>query len=296
MDVLSSPVAMRRWAMASLLANMGIVLTGGLVRVTASGLGCPTWPQCTADSYVPHADAAGHAFIEFGNRLLTFVLVAIAVGTLIAAWRARDDTGAPRRDLRGLALVAALGIPAQAIIGGISVRTNLNPWVVGLHLVASIALIVICTVLVHTTWQIAPVPLGRIPRVLVIVTSVIGIVAMLLGMVVTGAGPNSGDGGAARNGLDLTTFARMHSLSVWLVIACTIALLVLLRRNRRARRAVVLLLAVELVQGMIGYAQYALALPAGLVALHMAGTTCFTLALTHLWWLTRTAAGPQRPR
>ncbi|MFT4110184.1 COX15/CtaA family protein [Propionicimonas sp.] len=290
MDLVSSPAAMRRWALASLIGNMGIVVTGGLVRVTGSGLGCPTWPQCTPGSYVPHAESGGHAFIEFGNRTLTFVLVVIAVGTFVAAWRARDAAGAPRRDLRGLALAAALGIPAQAVIGGISVLTGLNPWVVGLHLGPSIALIVISTVLVHRAWAVLPVPVPARARLLVVATFVVGLAAMLAGMVVTGAGPNSGDGGAARNGLDLTTVARLHSLSVWVVVALTIVLVVILRRVPGARRAVQLLLVVELAQGGIGYAQYFLALPAALVALHMVGTTLFTAALTHLWWLTRRSA------
>ncbi|MGC3993815.1 MAG: COX15/CtaA family protein [Propionicimonas sp.] len=290
MDLVSSPAAMRRWALASLIGNMGIVVTGGLVRVTGSGLGCSTWPQCTPGSYVPHAESGAHAFIEFGNRTLTFVLVAIAIGTFVAAWRARDAVGSPRRDLRGLALAAALGIPAQAVIGGISVLTGLNPWVVGLHLVPSIALIVISTVLVHQAWRVVPAPVPARARLVVVATFVVGLVAMLAGMVVTGAGPNSGDGGAARNGLDLTTVARVHSLSVWVVVALTIVLLALLRRVPGARRAVQLLLVVELAQGAVGYAQYFLALPAALVALHMVGTTLFTAALTHLWWLTRTPA------
>jgi len=112
---------------------------------------------------------------------------------------------------------------------------------------------------------------------------------MLLGVIVTGAGPNSGDGGAARNGLDLTSIARVHSLSVWLIVALTIALLV--TTTGAGRRAVLVLFGVELVQGLIGYAQYFLALPAALVALHMLGTTLFAAALTNLWWLTRAASG-----
>jgi len=163
MDLVGSPAALRRWAVASLLGNMGIVVTGGLVRVTGSGLGCPTWPQCTPGSYVPHAAADVHAFIEFGNRMLTFVLVVIAIGTFLAAWRARDEAGRPRRLVRGLALAAALGIPAQAVIGGVSVLTGLNPWVVGLHLVPSVALIVLCVVLVHETWPVPPVGYVRSP-------------------------------------------------------------------------------------------------------------------------------------
>ncbi|MGB4917049.1 MAG: COX15/CtaA family protein, partial [Propionicimonas sp.] len=93
MDLLTSRVALRRWTVASLVSNMTLIVTGGLVRVTQSGLGCSTWPQCEPGSYLPHPEAGAHAFIEFGNRLLTFVLVAVALGTLLAAWRARDAAG-----------------------------------------------------------------------------------------------------------------------------------------------------------------------------------------------------------
>ena len=113
MDLLTSRVALRRWTVASLVSNMTLIVTGGLVRVTQSGLGCSTWPQCEPGSYLPHPEAGAHAFIEFGNRLLTFVLVAVALGTLLAAWRARDAAGNPRRRLRALALWAGPGIPAQ---------------------------------------------------------------------------------------------------------------------------------------------------------------------------------------
>lgn len=289
MDFLTSPVALRRWALASLLANMALVVTGGLVRVTGSGLGCSTWPQCEPGSYLPHPEAGGHAFIEFGNRLLTFVLVLVAIGTLYAAWQARD-AGRPRRGVRNLALAGALGIPAQAVIGGFSVLTDLNPWVVGLHMVASIALIVIGVALVHQTFPVAPVPAAQPLRGLIQATFGLGIAVMLLGVVVTGAGPNSGDGGVTRNGLDLLMIARAHSLSVWLVVLLTAALIYFSRSEPAVRRAVLLLLGVELAQGAIGYAQYFLGLPPALVALHMLGTAAFSAALAHLWYLTRGTA------
>ena len=126
---------MRPLAWATLVANIGLVVTGGAVRLTGSGLGCPTWPRCTDRSFRPHGELDLHQAIEFGNRMLTFVLVAIAVATFVVAWR----TG--RRDLRNLALIVALGIPAQAVIGGITVLTDLNPWVVSFHLLCSLAII-----------------------------------------------------------------------------------------------------------------------------------------------------------
>lgn len=287
MDLLGTPVAFRRWAVASLVANMAIVVTGGLVRVTGSGLGCSTWPQCEPGSYVPHPEAGGHAFIEFGNRLLTFVLVIVAVGTLVSAWKARDASGRPRRLLRRLAVAVIVGIVAQAVIGGISVLAQLNPWVVGAHLLPSIALIAACVVLVHEAYDVAPTGLSLRSRRLVQAVAGLGLVVMVLGAVVTGAGPNSGDGGAARNGLDLMLTARVHSLSVWLLVALTVLLAVITRGDGRARQAVLLLLGVEVLQGAIGYAQYFLALPPWLVTLHMLGTALFTAALASLWWLTR---------
>jgi cytochrome c oxidase assembly protein subunit 15 len=313
MDFLDTPTALRRWTVASLLANMTLVVTGGLVRVTGSGLGCSTWPQCEPGSYLPHPEAGLHAFIEFGNRLLTFVLVAVAIGTLLAAWRARLpggviaavdrsragsdgpatatlDPGAPRTRLRRLALAAALGIPAQAVIGGLSVLAGLNPWVVGLHMAVSVALVVLCVLLVHEAYDVAAEPVTARVRLLVRAVFYVGLLAMALGVVVTGAGPNSGAGGAHRNGLELSGIARVHSLTVWLVVAATVTLLWLVRRDTRVRPAVVTLLAVEVLQGAVGYAQYALALPPALVVLHMLGTALFTAAIAHLWWLTRDPA------
>ncbi len=295
MDVLGSPAALRRWTLASLLANIGLVVTGGLVRVTGSGLGCSTWPECEPGSYTPYPEAGVHGAIEFGNRLLTFLLIAIAVGTFLAAWRARDAAGGPRRRLRRLALVAALGIPAQAVIGGVSVLTQLDPWVVGLHLVVSVALIAICVVMVHDSRHATAVAVRPLVRRLVLLATGLGVLVVLLGVVVTGAGPHSGDGGATRNGLDLALTARVHSAGVWALVATTVALVVLTRADAAAAGAARLLLAAELGQGLVGYAQYFLALPPALVAAHMLGTALFTAALTHLWWLTRgPSAGPAK--
>ncbi len=288
MDLVSSPAALRRWTVASLVANVGIVVTGGLVRVTSSGLGCSTWPQCEPGSYVPHPDAGIHAYIEFGNRLLTFVLVIVAIGTLLAAWRARTAAGPPRPLVRGLAIGVIVGILAQAVIGGISVLVQLNPWVVGAHMVVSIALIVACVLLVHEAYDHRPVPVAPSVRRVIRTLLFFGVAAMLLGVVVTGAGPNSGDGGASRNGLDLAQTARVHSLTVWVAVALTIGLVVACRAHPAARRVVVLVLGVELVQGAVGYAQYFLALPPALVTLHMLGTALFTASLASLWWRTRT--------
>ena len=282
MDVLTSDRALRRWAVASLVANMVIIWTGALVRLTKSGLGCATWPQCQPGSYTPTPETGVHGLIEFGNRLLTFVLAAIALGMFLAARRAVRDRRAPRR-LQWLAFGVGLGIIAQAVIGGISVLLALNPWVVGLHMVASVALILLCVELVHLTFRIAPTPASPTLATLTHAVFWLALVVVALGVVVTGAGPHSGDGGAQRNGLSPEWTAKAHAWAVWLLVALTILGLVRAWSDARLRRLWLGLLAVELVQGAIGYLQYFMHLPVLLVFAHMVGTTLLVVAVGHLW-------------
>ncbi|HEY0642199.1 MAG TPA: COX15/CtaA family protein, partial [Nocardioides sp.] len=145
MDTNAVLARLARWlwplAVANLLANIGIVVTGAAVRLTDSGLGCPTWPRCSDQSYVAHGELGIHGVIEFGNRTLTFLLAAIAVLCFLAALGARH-----RRATR-LALVIGLGIPLQAVIGGITVLTDLNPWIVSGHFLLSMAIIMVCVAL-----------------------------------------------------------------------------------------------------------------------------------------------------
>lgn len=279
MDVVKAAtgaVALRRWSVALLVANIMIVLTGALVRLTDSGLGCPTWPRCTDESYVPHRALGLHGVIEFGNRLLTFVLIVIAVMTWIAAVRHRHN-GESRREVLVLTTVVAFGIPAQGVIGGITVLTQLNPFVVALHLLASMTLIALCVRLVRTVYEVERriVPRGR--RILVVTTYVLMWVAVWLGTVVTGSGPHSGDRGAARTGFDGVLVSHIHAIGVYATVAGTLACLVLLRS-----RAALLLLAVELLQGVIGFVQYYNGLPIPLVALHLLGASLAIAAATNL--------------
>ncbi|MBK8463340.1 MAG: COX15/CtaA family protein [Nigerium sp.] len=286
MDVLTSASALRRWSVANLIANMVIIWTGALVRLTKSGLGCPTWPQCEPGSYVPTGELGLHGAIEFGNRMLTFVLAAIALATFLAAWRRRRAGQAPRR-LVWLTFSVGLGIIAQAVIGGVSVRMQLDPWVVGLHMVASVALILVCVEIVHLTFGVARV---YVPQRLALLTQTVfllGLAVIALGVVVTGAGPHSGDGGAQRNGLSPEWTAKTHAWSVWLLIGLTVLGSVLAWADPRLRRLWLGLLAVELLQGLIGYIQYFTHLPVATVMLHMVGTTLFVAALGHLTFLTR---------
>ena len=281
MRLVSGPQALPRWAVASLVGNIGIVVTGGLVRLTGSGLGCPTWPRCTEESFVSHPELGVHGAIEFGNRLLTFVLIVIAVLTFVSVLRYRDptrsDRAGRRRDLRWLAGAMALGIPAQGVIGGLTVLTGLNPYLVGLHLLLSMGLISLAVWLVRLTrqWPTRPVsgPLAVLPRV----TLALLWVAVVIGTVLTGSGPHAGDSRVPRNGLDGMLLTHLHSTAAYTTVAGTLLCLALLRS-----RAALLLLAVEVVQAGIGIAQYQLGLPIGLVALHLVGASLAVAAATNL--------------
>jgi len=265
---------LRRLALASVVANVAIVVTGGAVRLTDSGLGCPTWPRCTDESYTTTAAMGVHGVIEFGNRLLTFVVAAVAVAGVVAAWRHRGR-------LRTLAVVVFLGIPAQGVVGGLTVLTDLNPWVVGLHFLASIAVIAVA----YAFWRatLPPSETTAVPpklRPLAWVLAVVSAAVLVVGTWVTGSGPHSGDHGAARNGLDPETISQIHADLVFLLVGLTVAAWIALRAMglRVAARAVLVLLVVELSQGLIGFVQYFTDLPVVLVGAHMLGACLVWLA------------------
>ncbi len=289
MGVTAPEEAGSRWvrplAWATLVANVVLVVTGGAVRLTGSGLGCPTWPRCTDESFRPHGALSLHEAIEFGNRTLTFVLVAVAIATYVVMWR----TG--RRDLRAMALIVALGIPAQAIIGGVTALTDLNPWVVSFHLLVSMLIVQLCVWLVREVADWSPtathrdqdlqfVTNGRVRRLAWLVFAS-GWLVLYLGTVVTGSGPHAGDEDARRTGLDPQVFSHVHAASVYLLVALTLGLLVWAGTQGTPGlvRAAGALLAVELVQGAIGFTQYFLDLPVTLVALHMLGAALTAAAL-----------------
>jgi heme a synthase len=273
---------LRGLAVASLAVNVLIVVTGGVVRLTDSGLGCPTWPRCTDDSFTPHGAMTMHSAIEFGNRMVTFLIAAVAIATFVAAWR----TG--RTALRRLALVLALGVPAQAVLGGVTVLTDLNPWVVALHLLVSLAMICVAVVLVRRVDEpdTDPVPTTADGvRWLVWAVFGCGWAVLYLGTVVTGSGPHAGDVDAPRNGLDPRAVSQLHTDFVFLLLGLTLATVLVLRSAeapRRLRDAATLLLVVELAQGVVGFAQYFTGLPVVLVGLHLLGAALTTAALTWL--------------
>ena len=274
--IVRGPRALRRWAVVSLIMNIVIVVTGGLVRLTGSGLGCPTWPRCTEDSYVSHPQLGIHGAIEFGNRLFTLVLVIAAALTFLSALLYREN-GKPRSDLRWLTGGLALGIPLQGVIGGIAVLTQLNPYVVGLHLLLSMVLIALAVWLVRKTWHLLPAGTSSIAVVLTRVTFVLMWLTVWLGTLVTGSGPHAGDENSPRNGLDGMLLTRMHMSLVYLTIAASVVCFLLLRS-----RAVLLLILVELVQAGVGVAQYQLGLPIWLVALHLLGASLAIATVTNL--------------
>ncbi len=287
-----SPAAISRLALANVVANGAIIVTGGVVRLTGSGLGCPTWPRCTEESFVTTPELAGHGVIEFGNRLLTFVLTAVAVALLVAVLRS------PRRDLRPLAVLAFLGIPAQAAIGGVTVLTGLNPWTVAVHFLVSVVLTAVATVLwLRSREPGVGRPLVRRPIALLVggIAAVTAAV-LVLGTIVTGSGPHSGDVDGNdvptgdRMGFDIELVSQLHADVVFLLVGLTIALLVALYATDapgRVRRAARDLLVVQLLQGLIGFVQYFTHLPVVLVLLHMLGAVLVTVFTARLVWSVR---------
>jgi heme a synthase len=266
------------WAWASIVSNCVLVVTGGVVRLTGSGLGCPTWPRCTDESFTPHGAYNIHSAIEFGNRMLTYVLVAVAVATFVAAWQHG------RRDLRRLALVMALGIPAQAVIGGITVLTDLNPWIVSFHLLCSLAIIGVAVLFLHRIPHPAPAvpPRGAVVGLAWAVFASAWAV-LYVGTVVTGSGPHAGDAGSARNGLSPLQMSQLHADLVFLFVGLTLGLLFAVLATgapAATRSAVVVLLAVEVAQGAIGFVQYFTDLPIVLVGFHMLGAALISAAVT----------------
>ena len=282
-----SPRTVSRVALVNAVANGLIVVTGGLVRLTGSGLGCPTWPRCTDDSFVTTPELAAHGAIEFGNRLLTFALTAAAIATVVAVWRS------PRRDLRLLAALTFLGIPAQALLGGVTVLTGLNPWTVAAHFLVSAVLVALATTLwLRSREPGVGQPLLRRPLVLLI-GGIAAVTAgvLVLGTVVTGAGPHSGDRNASdRMDFDPETVSRLHADLVFLLVGLTVALLLALYATDspgRIRRAARDLLVVQLAQGVVGFVQYFTDLPIALVLVHMLGAVLITAYTARLVWSVR---------
>ncbi|WP_308250910.1 COX15/CtaA family protein [Nonomuraea rhizosphaerae] len=275
--------SMRGWALASVVVNAGITVSGAAVRVTGSGLGCPTWPKCTPDSFVPIAHpeiSPVNMAVEFGNRLVTFLVLAVGFACVVSAMRMAPR----RRSLLWLALLQPAGIVFQALWGGLVVRTMLNPFTVSVHFLASIALVAACWMLYARAGEGDGPPRALVHRDIRrlgwVLVAAVGVL-LLAGVLVTGTGPHSGDALASRFDLDIESVARLHADVVYVVVGLSFALLFALHVTgspRPARRAALALVVVELAQGVIGYTQYFLAVPAFLVGVHVLGSTLVWIA------------------
>ncbi|WP_130454952.1 COX15/CtaA family protein [Leucobacter luti] len=259
--------ALAWWVFATQVLIIG---TGGAVRLTGSGLGCDTWPKCTSESFVHNPAMGIHSYIEFGNRTLFFLLEIVAILAVIAVWRFRKQ----RRDLLWLTIIPALSVFIQAIIGGITVLTGLNPYVVGIHYLASAALVMLAALLVLRVYS------GPGPRRLAVsvpllqtvwIAAIFGLITVVLGILTTGSGPHAGDGGAARNNLDSEALQTVHAVAAYATLLFT-AVAAFLARSERAYRVARWAgwsIVVMLFQILVGIAQARLALPPLLVGIHM---------------------------
>jgi heme a synthase len=272
---LHSPILLRRLALASVIVNVGIVVTGGAVRLTESGLGCPTWPRCVGGSLAPHAELGLNGAIEFTNRTLTFVVGVTLLATAVVAWVQHRE--------RGLALLALAGVPAQAVLGGLVVLTDLNPWLVAAHFLLSAAIIAVALLL---WWRVsgqrafaAPTGVVWFSRGLVLVTMLV----LTVGTVVTGAGPHAGDvkeGHVRRIGLSIVGVAQLHADLVMVLVGMTLGMVLVAHvlHLETLRTAALVLFGVELAQAVVGYSQYFLHVPPLLVGFHMLGACLVWIA------------------
>lgn len=284
---------------ANLVAQVGIVLTGGIVRVTSSGLGCPTWPECVDGSITPTSSQtqAWHKYIEFGNRTLTFLITFIAILTIIAV-RAhiKERTAAhlavdPR--LRILSYGGLLGIFAQAILGGITVLTGLNPLSVAAHFLLSIGLITLALALLMRAQGITPLthPLHPLVATTIKAITAVAFLVITLGTLVTGSGPHAGDSAQiSRLPFDPRLISWLHADVVILFSGLLISLALALRVTQSDAsliRATNIALVVTASQGLLGYVQYFTSLPWALVALHMLGACLLWISVYRVFILAR---------
>jgi cytochrome c oxidase assembly protein subunit 15 len=279
---------MRRLAIGAVVAQAGIAVTGSFVRVTGSGLGCPTWPQCFPGSLVPtpHPEVAALTqWIEFGNRLLTVAVVLVTGLSLLAALGTR-----PRRArLVRLALVQPLGVVAQAVIGGVTVLAGLAWWTVAVHFLVSMVLVWLAVQLVHAASEgdgsARPLVPGPV-RGLVATSTAVLAALLTAGTFVTAAGPHAGDADTPRLALGVPAAAQLHADLLFAYLGLLVGLGFALRAVAAPpplRRRYGLLVAAVVAQGLLGGVQYALGVPEALVALHVLGAALVTVAAAALW-------------
>ncbi|GAB3206046.1 COX15/CtaA family protein [Nocardia tengchongensis] len=280
-----------------ILSQAGISVTGAVVRVTASGLGCPTWPQCFPGSFVPTAVAevpVVHQVVEFSNRMLTFVVTLAAAAIVLAVTRARR-----RREVLIFAWLMPGGTVLQAVIGGITVRTGLLWWTVAVHLLASMLMVCLATLL----WAKVGEPddgvdTVQVPRPLRLLTGLSGLAltaTLIAGTLVTGAGPHAGDKSVEkpveRLQVEIVTLVHLHGellvayLALLVGLACGLAAVGM---NKTIRNRLILVIALVCAQALVGIVQYFTHVPAALVAFHVGGAAACTAATAALWAALRT--------
>lgn len=272
-----------------LILQSALVVTGGAVRLTGSGLGCPTWPECTPGSYTPipnQAEGQLHAWIEFGNRLLTFALLLVAlIAVFIAVKISKDLTN--RSEIRSLAIGQILGIFGQGILGGITVLTQLHPATVALHLLLSMLLISGAASLRFAMVGIATQSVDSNTSILLRAQVLVTAIILIIGTIVTGSGPHAGDDETVRFGVDPQAVSVLHAE---FVIVLSVITLIMWLFNRKSKGLIYkrnnILLLVILLQGGIGYLQYFNGLPELLVGFHLLGSTLTWIAV---WSLFKTA-------
>lgn len=268
-------------AVLTLVSQILIVVTGGLVRLTESGLGCTDWPHCTPDAFFPVPEHGIHGYIEYANRVWGAIVIAISIWMFALAIKHRKRAGG-----RTLIILAALIFAltaAQAIIGAIVVWMHLRPDTVGIHFLLSAVLVAIAAVLV---WRVLNGPRGdklasKPQSILTHVTSLLFVIVMLMGTLTTGAGPHAGDGGAVRNGLDPVIMSHLHAWpSYGLLLAALVLLVLAIRKGPRAHLfSVIGLVAMCLTQMIVGIVQSNTGLPIALVAIHMLGSMLATMTM-----------------
>lgn len=270
-------------SLVNLIAQSGIIVTGAIVRLTGSGLGCPTWPNCAPGSLVPVASQVEgfHKYIEFGNRLLTFVVLLASIAVLLISIFSKN------RKIIIWSTLPLIGTLLQALLGGITVLTGLNPFTVMFHFLLSIILVAISTI-IFKFWSVAkPVKISsNLIKNYIKFFTLVGFIVIILGTITTGSGPHSGDEIAARFNIDTRIIAWIHADTVLLFIGLLIGLIILARTNNEIKplgKSLNILFILCLIQGLIGYTQWFTNLPWALVGFHVLGSVLIWINLMFIF-------------
>ncbi len=283
-----APATVRLAAWLNLIGNTLIIGTGGAVRLTGSGLGCPNWPTCTPDSWIPTEELSYHSLIEFGNRLMSPVLVILAIFALVATWKIRSD----RRDLFVHAILIGSGVLLQALVGGITVWTSLNSWIVGFHYLASITLVGVSASFVIRAGAYVTNRVIALPKIGLIITHIASLllfVVVILGVITTGSGPHSGDKDIPNSGLNWDFLAHTHANFSYALVAVTLALIVIgfISKNRRYLVWSLAFFIALAAQAAVGIIQARIGIPPLLVGIHMVLAAILVAVMVALVYATK---------